>query len=911
MALDKGIEDLKLKYNDNFWQILPIERMQITQEEILPGQSKNPNFDRAEEKATKAIQRRSMNIGGKEKNPQMDEAHLLLGKARYYDHRYVPALEAFNYILYKYPESDKIYEAKIWRERTNMRMENDALAIKNLRKLLGEIKFKDQVFADANATLAQAFLNVGQKDSAVVRLEKALEYTKSNEEKARYRFILAQLFDEAGEKQKAFDAYQAIIDMKRKSPRRYVIQAHARQGLQFDIEKGDTLVFLEKYEKLLKDRENRPYLDVLNHQMALFYDKRDNNKQAKKYYNISLRTRSEDKYLMASNYRNLADIYFDSAKYQDAGLYYDSTLVRLEPRTREYRLIKKKRENLADVIKYEAIAQKNDSILNVVSLSESDKKGFYEDYIAGLKKKDEQNAKLEKSKREKEERQSANTGRDDMASGTEILKTNDRENLKKRNTNQDEKVSLPRSPSQNTNPNRQSAKPGEFYFYNPNTVAYGKIEFRKKWGDRPLKNNWRLASAAKNDNKSQEDSDENEIVSEKDSKKEKEIDVRYTTDFYIKQLPIEAKILDSLAKERNFAYYQLGIIYKEKFKEYKLAASKLEQLLKNNPEERLVLPSMYNLYKIYQIIDKDKALAMQSEVITQYPASRYAQILGNSGSSDAATNQSPEVAYDTMFKMYEEKNYIHLLNELEIAVGQYTGEEIISKMELLKANTIGKLKGLAEYKSALNFVALNYPSSDEGKEAEKLLSTQVPVLERLQFDAEVPNSWKIIYKVSNIETPETKAIQDKIGRFASERTSEKLTSSLDIYTMTENFIVLHGIRSEENAKGIVSILTDYKDYLISAPAIVISNENYKIVQIKKNLPEYLLPHPKPVKNTAPAVDEKSAQQKVQPVKNEQRGLKQESVKKSKSEEEIKKADPMDTDDPLPENSLPPTPKKPK
>src|SRR5690606_32441250 len=114
------------------------ERMQPAPDAMNPGQERNANFERAETKAIKAIQKHSMNIGGSEKNPQMDEAHLLLGKARYYDNRFVPALEAFNYILYKYPTSDKIYEAKVWREKTNIRMENDQLAVNNLRKLLGE-----------------------------------------------------------------------------------------------------------------------------------------------------------------------------------------------------------------------------------------------------------------------------------------------------------------------------------------------------------------------------------------------------------------------------------------------------------------------------------------------------------------------------------------------------------------------------------------------------------------------------------------------------------------------------------------------------------------------------------------------------------------------------------------------------
>ena len=112
MALDKGIEDVKQQNKDNFWELLPIERMQVNEAAMLPGDNRNANFQRAEEKATKAIQKHSMYIQGSEKNPQMDEAHLLLGKSRYYEQRFVPALEAFNYVLYKYPKSDKIYEVK-------------------------------------------------------------------------------------------------------------------------------------------------------------------------------------------------------------------------------------------------------------------------------------------------------------------------------------------------------------------------------------------------------------------------------------------------------------------------------------------------------------------------------------------------------------------------------------------------------------------------------------------------------------------------------------------------------------------------------------------------------------------------------------------------------------------------------
>lgn len=805
LALDKGITDLKTTYSDNFWEILPVERMQASTETTLPGQTTtNPDFDRAETKAVKAIQKHSMNIDGSEKNPQMDEAHLMLGKARYYEKRYIPALEAFNYVLYKYPTSDKIYEVKIWRERTNMRLENDEQAITNLRKLLKEIKFKDQIFADANATLAQAFLNIEEKDSAVAKLKIATEFTKSKEEVARYKFILGQLYESRGDNDSAFASYQEIIDMKRKSPKPYVIHAHARQAAQFDYKNGDTLAFVEKYKELMKDRENRPFLDVLNHQMALFYDKSNKLDIAQKYYNQSLNSKPKDQYLIASNYRNLADIYFKKAKYVTAGKYYDSTLAVLEPRSREHKLISKKRDNLEDVIKYEGIAQRNDSILKLAKMSGSEKEAYFNEYITKIKEADQKAKEDLENKLALEEQNNAQGGE----------------------FNKDVKTPEKIGP--------KTSASTDFYFYNPTTVAYGRNEFVKKWGKRKHTNNWRLSSLQKSkgpeaDKEEEEPSETKEDVANADP--------RYSADFYTKQLPSSSKELDSIAKERNFAYYQLGVIYKEKFKEYKLAAEKLETLLQNNPEERLVLPSMYNLYKIYEIIDPSKAAQMKAQIISVYPSSRYAQILSDNAVS--LELGSPEVVFANLFKDYEAGLYRETLIKTDMAIVEFAGEELLPKFELLKANLIGKLHGLVEYKKALNFVALTYPNHEVGKETEKFIASKIPLLESLYFNGEVPSSWKIIYQPKSIVEKDNKVLLDKLNKLAKERTIETLTVSTDVYTLDRNLIVIHGIKSEENAKGLAQILKEFKDYKIADPAVIISSENYKVVQVFKNLEEYM------------------------------------------------------------------------
>lgn len=860
IALVNGVEELKTTYSDNFWELLPIERMQPVaqqQEEQKPAEAKagadkeekqsNPNFDRAEEKATKAIQKHSMYIGGTERNPQMDEAHLLLGKARYYENRFIPALEAFNYILYKYPSSDKIFEAKVWREKTNLRLENEAIAIKNLKKLLDEKeKIEPQIFADANAMLAQAYIATGSKDSAVVVLKNAAEFTKQREEEARYHFILGQLYESLEYPDSAYAEFQTVIDMKRKSPRMYTIQAHARQAAQFDYKNGDTLVFMEKYRKLLKDRENRPYLDVLNHQVGLFYDKQDLDDKAVEYYNKSLRQNPKDKYLAASNHRNIAEIYFENAKYPTAGKYYDSTLVFLNQRTREYRAIKKKRDNLDDVIKYEGIAQTNDSILNLAAMTDDQRVVYFQEYIVKLKEADEK----EKERLEREAQIAENMSRGQNAQSMAMPMNNGLTTMggttnttadknkfggQQGNSSMSQKVAAKTKGNSNASGQTQQSGGGMFYFYNNSIVSYGKLEFQRKWGGRKLADNWRW-SAEQRGSRSEEEETVNDSTAV--TSNEDEFNPRYSPEFYIGQLPTSQVVLDSLAKERNFAYYQLGTIYKEKFKEYQRAADKLEKLLTNSPEERLILPSKYNLYKIYQIINPERAELYKNQILNEYPDSRYAEIIRNPG-AEQNNNQSPEAVYANLFKQYEDGKLREVYPLVEEAIDTYTGEEIASKFELLKANIVARLKGLEEYKNALNYVALNYPNSEEGKSAEAMLKTNIPTLEKVDFGRPAV-SWKIIFQFdNNPDDAKAKELNDKLKKFIEESYNRSLTVSRDVYTMNEDFIVMHGLNSKEAAVDAVSILKDYKEYKITQTPYIISSEDYKVIQIKKNFTQFL------------------------------------------------------------------------
>ncbi|MEN2414512.1 tetratricopeptide repeat protein [Flavobacterium sp. D4] len=817
IALEKGLKSIQANNQDNFWKTLPIEKMQFDENFSEGEKAKNPDFELAETKATKAIQKHSMNIGGRERNYQIDEAYLMLGKARYYDQRFIPAIEAFNYILYKYPNSSNIYTAKIWREKTNMRLGNDAIVIKNINLLLKKTDLNKQTFSDANALLAEAFLNTEQKDSAVAKLKIAEKFTKINEDRARYRFILGQLYQEAGKRDSAVYFYNGVIDMNRKADRKYMMHAYARKAQMFDYEKDDHDMFIETYNRLVEDRENRPYYDILFYEMGVFFDKNNEQKDALEFYNHSLARKSKDPYLVASTYRNIGNMYFRNTDYTMAAKYYDSTLVKLNPKTREFAFIEKNRKNLDNVIKYEAIAKRNDSIIKVYNLPVEERKLYFEIYIAELKKNDD----AKRLQEEKEKEKQANIQRNTNANNGSAA------------MNPPNKMDLAAGAF---NPPSGNDGGSTFYFYNPTTVAYGKVQFRKMWGNRAIDGNWRLGSAKSFVNTPIKDS--LNINQDSINALQQVIPEKYTTAFYEKQVPTSPVVMDSIGKERNFAYYQLGLIYKEKFKEYKLASDKLEQLLQNNPEEKLVLPSMYNLYKIYQITDPAKAERIKSEITTKYSGSRYAQILNNTNSEDLA---SADKEYNKWYKLYEEEQFVEVLNNIDNLINQYSGEDIVSKFELLKANTLAKVEGLAAYKKGLENVADNYPNSEEGKSAREILEKEIPTLEKLDFTAVDGKNWKILYAVQNNDSKTVKKIEEAIKVYMLVENYERLTTSFDKYNKNESFVVIHGLKSEAYARDVSGVLREDKKYKISNMPIIISSDNYKVIQIKKNLDTYLAP----------------------------------------------------------------------
>ena len=122
--LDEGIASLKQNYLENHWEILPaIEGFDIS----ITNSSPTEFFKIPEEKAIKAIQK-----SNKKDVALRDKAYLLLGKSRFYDQRYVSALQAFNNI------ENSLLVREYWKALVYMTIDQNELALKAIEKGLND-----------------------------------------------------------------------------------------------------------------------------------------------------------------------------------------------------------------------------------------------------------------------------------------------------------------------------------------------------------------------------------------------------------------------------------------------------------------------------------------------------------------------------------------------------------------------------------------------------------------------------------------------------------------------------------------------------------------------------------------------------------------------------------------------------
>ena len=771
-ALSVGEEILNATVEDDFFEILKIDPI------ILKGESFDqntivPGFDKAEDKAVKAIQKHSMNIKGKQRNSRIDEAYLLLGKARYYDRRFFPAIEAFNFLLENNTDETVYIEGRIWREKTNIRLQNNQLAINNLRPLARKLINKNPFYGELNATLSQAFINLEELDSARVYITRAANHEKKLAKKARYAYIAGQLF----EKNKSFDLaihyYNSIVDLNWQVPRNFWINANIN-SLRLSHENYGS-PFVNEIEKLLNIYENKNYYHSLNRALGVFYLSKENDSLVKTYLERSSKNKGIDYPTLRANHRDLADLAFRNKNYILTGSYLDS-LIPLISKEGLKRKTQRERDNLSDVIYYENQFNYTDSLLRLLALNKIDQRKFFEDYLSNKRKIENESL---------------------------IVDQEIRKGLFK------------------------SKSTSSFYFYNPSLVLKGKQYFASTWGKRPNIDNWR--------NKVQAQFKNSLIQKENTETKSKisQIEIE-SVDYYMNQLPKSLKIIDSLKEKYNQAALKLGLIYKEKYKDKQLAIKNLMYLVKNEPDTLFMPPALYHLHMIHLHDSINIANQFKNKLITIFPESKYSRVLLNPNNYELGTLKTPESMYLKILRQYMQGKYDESLETIDQTKILLAASKWEAKAMLIKANIFARLYGKKSFLNQLNLIIKEYPNSNIAKKAEKEIKV---INQSFKEKTKTLAEFKWVFPFKKDINFKANQLMDSLKQNVTQLKSEKWKITNDKYNNDYQFLVIHGIKSKLQVDSIRKKLPLSTLKLLDSNNFVALSAQYRKIFIEKSWPK--------------------------------------------------------------------------
>ncbi len=574
-------------------------------------------------------------------------------------------------------------EGLLWLARTYVERDRFRDAEKLLTKLEENKKTYEEIRDQLAPVKAHLYLRRKNYTNAIPPLERAAKSAKEKNERARYYYILAQLYEMEDQNSKAFASFEKAA----KYSKSYDMSFHARLSMEKNSwAKGNTSTeeALKRLARLLKDDKNKEYIGQIYFTMAKVALKQGDKKKGIEYLEKSVNGAGSTPSQLAESYYLLATLYFEAEDFVNAKTYYDQALSVLSEKDERYDEVKLLSENLADIAANLEIITLQDSLLKISQMSEKEQKEFA--------------AKLvKKRKKEAEER------------AAELAAAN--------------KAAAP-APQLRNLANRTGAgggkAPSTYVFYDPNKVTKGIRDFEKVWGTRTREDNWRRSNRPdKNENQAQDTlANSNDLVLG-DSKMEE----------VLKDVPRTQEEINEANEKIKNALFELGTLYRDKLGYNENAVETLEELLNRYPGNDHELEAFYYLYIAHTDLGNiQKAKEYFNKICNSYPESIYCKILRDPSYAEEEFNKEKKLDeyYEITYDLFDQGEYQNALDRSQQIPEKF--EQLMDnkhplrpKFALLTAFCLGQLSGEQSYVKALKDVVAKYPDTPEETRAKEIL----------------------------------------------------------------------------------------------------------------------------------------------------------------------------------------------
>lgn len=612
-------------------------------------------------------------------NKWIDESYILLGKAYFYQHNFISAIENFSYVIRKFPDEVTKHDASVWLVRAYTELERYVEASELIQDLQADDKFPRRLEKELALVNADLFVRQKEYPEAIKFLDIAIKKTFWKKQKARLQYILAQLYQESGNSEMASEAFRKVIKMN--PPYRMAFNAYINAADVFSGQ-GDAEKLKKELNKMLKDEKNIEFLDQIYFALGNIFFKEGNREVAIENYKKSVTTSFENNNQLSLSAITLANLFFEDLKYRESQAYYDSAMMVIDENYPRFNEISERYKSLTRLVDNIVMVETQDSLQRLAMMPEPERNALIDKWIANEQEK---------------QRRMENLLAQQMR-GNSYYRANEY------------RFGLGRS-----------QEGAGWYFYNPQTVSYGKMQFQQRWGRRKLEDDWRRA------NKSISLGDADELAQNADSTGiEKRIDDPLKREYYLQDLPVNDSLMQRSHEKIRDALYNTGKIFKSDFSDYKRSSEAFEDLIKRYPQNIYLLSAYFDLYDLFELMgDKDKAQYYRDLLINKFPDSKYARYLLNPNFffEYQARQDSLNRMYQEAFGYYRSGQYPRVV-ALSSFMKEFNPDSmILPKIEFLNTVSSGVVQAdLRNFEAILKGYIDSFPKAEPIPLAQKILA---------------------------------------------------------------------------------------------------------------------------------------------------------------------------------------------
>ena len=368
---------------DNFTEMIPLYTVSNkSSRELGKG-----NFDKAVEKAQKAIKRHSIKkrptwnksrkkterdvewLSRREYNPFLWKAWMLMGRSQFHSGQFTEAASTFAYMARLYHTQPAIYgKARAWLAKCYIEQDwiYDAEDVINKMK---RDSMDWRAVKEWDYTYASYYIHTKRFEEAIPYLKKAIKHEMRRKQKAREYFLLGQLYAALGKRDDAYKAFRSVVRMN--PP--YELEFNARIAMSEVMAGGNPKKMISRLKSMARSDKNAQYLDQVYYAMGNIYLLQRDTANAIGAYEKGNEKATRSGIEKGVLLLHLGDLYWAKEKFGDAKRCYGEAIGLLDKDRDDYKQLSERSKVLDELVPYTDAVYLQDSLQVLAKLPEKER----------------------------------------------------------------------------------------------------------------------------------------------------------------------------------------------------------------------------------------------------------------------------------------------------------------------------------------------------------------------------------------------------------------------------------------------------------------------------------------------------------------------------------------------------------